>query len=227
MEQKKDPRKDFRKRSSQFFSLGLVVAFSLTLVAFEWRTSEYVVLDLPVSPTVDFIDDEPPIRIFVNKPAPKLVPPKVKLKPAPVPNPDPTPSSEPNPAVIDPVVDSVQYVDFKEEPEVPEYVHPVKWAERMPEFVGGESALRDYLRKNLKYPKLAARMNVEAQLYVQFVVNRDGSVSDVEVMRSEGFGFDQEAYRVINEMPNWIPGMQGGKRVRVIYIIPINFSLLK
>ena len=103
MEQKKDPRKDFRKRSFQFFLIGLVVAFSSTLVAFEWRTSEYEPLTLPQVGEIDIIEVEPPIRIFTKvtpplPPPPKVVPqpdPDPVPEPAPMPDPDPTPKPEP------------------------------------------------------------------------------------------------------------------------------------
>ena len=227
MEQKKHPQKDFRKRSNQFFLIGLVFALSTTLVAFEWRTSEITVKPRLDQPIVDFPDDEPAVRIFIKKPAPKLVQPKIVVPPAVDPNPDPTPVSDPNPVPkVAPVVDTVSYVGFGEEPLVPEDAPPVTWAQHMPEFNGGPEAMYKYLAENLKYPKMAAKMNVEAKLYVQFIVNKDGSISDVEVLRSEGFGLDEEAARVVKQMPNWKPGIQGGKKVRVIYILPINFSLL-
>jgi len=225
MEQKKDPRKDFRKRSTQFFFIGLVVATSSTLVAFEWRTSETSIKPLPPISIVDIIDIEPPVRFVSKTEVPKLTPPKIKLPPVLISEPDPISAPDPGPEPK-PVVMPPDDPGFAKEPFVPEVVLPVRWAEHMPEFDGGEPAFYDYLRKNLKYPKLAVDFNVEAKLYVQFVVNVDGTISDVEVLHAEGFGLDEEAARVIREMPNWKPGMQGGKKVSVIYVIPINFSLL-
>lgn len=226
MEQKKDPRKDFRKRSFQFFLIGLVVAFSSTLVAFEWRTSEYYTPpDLPVV-GIEIEEVEPPIRIFVKKPPSLPTPPKVAPQPDPVPDPVPAPMPDPDPnPKPEPII---KFVDpgFEPEPFVPEVVAPVKWAEKMPMFKGGEPALYAYLAKNIKYPKFAMDQDIEAKLFVEFIVNTDGSISDVKVLRGEGYGFDEEAARVIKEMPNWIPGQQGGKKVRVIYVIPINFALM-
>ncbi len=225
MEIKKDPRKDYRKRSSQFFLIGLVIALSLTLVAFEWKTFDEIIYNLP-SP-VDYLnleDEEPPIRI-VEKATPPAPKPPIKMPVPPQPDPVPDPIAPITPIPDPGVKPDPKNVAFEPEPYVSEVVPLVKFAEQMPEFIGGEPALQEYLGKNLKYPKIALEYNEEAKLYVQFIVNTDGSISDVEVLRHEGFGFDEEAIRVISQMPNWNPGMQGGRMVRVIYVIPINFAI--
>ena len=95
--------------------------------------------------------------------------------------------------------------------------------EKMPSFPGGENALNQYLSKNIKYPPIALENGVSGRVICQFVVNRDGSIVDVEVVRSVDKSLDNEAVRVIKSMPKWSPGEQRGKPVRVKYTLPVNF----
>lgn len=96
----------------------------------------------------------------------------------------------------------------------------------MPEFPGGQLALFQFLSQNVKYPPIAQENGIEGRVIVQFVVAKDGKISDVEVVRSGGDpSLDREALRVIKAMPRWIPGTQRGKPVRVKYTVPVNFRL--
>lgn len=95
--------------------------------------------------------------------------------------------------------------------------------DQMPEFSGGEMALRKWILANTKYPKNAADKGIQGKVYVNFVVEKDGSISNVRVVHSVDPLLDKEALRVINSLPRWNPGMQGGKPVRVSYTVPINF----
>jgi len=97
--------------------------------------------------------------------------------------------------------------------------------EQQPEFSGGMAALGQYLSKNLRYPAAAQRANVSGRVFVSFVVNTDGSIQDVQVLKGLGFGTDEEAQRVVKGMPKWRPGKQSGRPVRVKYNLPINFTL--
>ncbi len=97
--------------------------------------------------------------------------------------------------------------------------------EKMPEFPGGMSAFSSYLGANIKYPETAKANGVEGKVYINFVVEKDGSIDSVKVLRGIGSGCDEEAVRVIKAMPNWNPGMQKNKAVRVSYNVPIKFSL--
>jgi protein TonB len=94
-----------------------------------------------------------------------------------------------------------------------------------PEFPGGEEALYKYLSENIKYPVMAKNNKVEGRVYITFVIEKDGTVSDAKVLRSVNEELDAEALRVINAMPKWKPGMQQGVPVRVQYNIPISFKL--
>jgi protein TonB len=97
--------------------------------------------------------------------------------------------------------------------------------EQMPSFPGGEAALMQYLSKNIKYPPFAEENNIQGRVICTFVVERDGSVSDIRIARSVDPSLDKEAIRVVSGMPKWIPGRQNGQMVRVKYTLPVTFRL--
>ena len=94
-----------------------------------------------------------------------------------------------------------------------------------PEFAGGMEAMYQYLAENIQYPEQAKTDGVEGRVMVGFVVEKDGSITDAEVLRGIGGGCDEEALRVVNAMPNWTPGMQNGEAVRTKFTLPIVFKL--
>jgi TonB family protein len=97
--------------------------------------------------------------------------------------------------------------------------------EQNPEFIGGQAKMYQYLGENIKYPAAAQRANISGRVFVKFVVEDDGAIGDVEVMKGIGFGCDEEAIRVVKSMPKWNPGVQNGKNVRVYYNMPIVYKL--
>ena len=97
--------------------------------------------------------------------------------------------------------------------------------EVMPSFPGGQGALMDYLRNNVKYPVVAQENGVQGRVVVSFVVEKDGSITDVKVVKSVDPSLDKEASRVVRSMPKWIPGKQNGSAVRVKYNVPVSFKL--
>lgn len=108
-------------------------------------------------------------------------------------------------------------------PEVATKVFDV--VEEMPSFPGGQGALMSYLASNIKYPVVAQENGVQGRVIVSFVVERDGSISDVKVARSVDPSLDREAQRVVKSMPRWKPGKQNGSVVRVKYNVPVVFRL--
>jgi len=118
------------------------------------------------------------------------------------------------------VVDLTQ--DVKKD-QTPNHVFTI--VETDAEYVGGEKARIAFLSKNIKYPEEARKNGIQGRVYVTFVVEKDGSLTDVQVTRGIGYGCDDEAVRVIKLMPNWIPGKQRGEPVRVQFNLPIRFSL--
>ena len=97
--------------------------------------------------------------------------------------------------------------------------------EQMPQFPGGQQALFEYLSKNIKYPVIAEENGVQGRVIVTVVVERDGSITDVKVVKSVDPSLDKEAQRVVKAMPHWIPGKQNGSAVRVKYTVPVTFRL--
>ena len=97
--------------------------------------------------------------------------------------------------------------------------------EQMPEYPGGMQALFEFLKENIKYPEDAQKQKVEGRVLAKFVVETDGSISNIEVVKHAFPSLDAEAVRVIQAMPNWTPGKQKGQAVRVKYVVPINFNL--
>lgn len=95
----------------------------------------------------------------------------------------------------------------------------------MPEFPGGEQEFWNFLSSNMRYPLIAMENNIEGEVVVQFIVEKDGSITDVQVVKSVDPSLDKEAVRMVRIMPKWNAGMQQGKPVRVKYIVPIKFTL--
>jgi protein TonB len=97
--------------------------------------------------------------------------------------------------------------------------------EQMPSFPGGQAALMSYLSNNIKYPQIAMENGVQGRVVCTFVVERDGSITDIRVVRGVDPSLDKEAIRVLKSMPHWIPGKQNGSAVRVKFTVPVTFKL--
>lgn len=103
----------------------------------------------------------------------------------------------------------------------------IEYAEVMPQFNGGEEELYKFISTHLIYPALAKENGIEGKIITRFLVEKDGSITHIEIFRKLGFGCDEEAVRLIKQMPNWIPGKVNGKSVRTFFTIPITFLLTK
>jgi protein TonB len=121
------------------------------------------------------------------------------------------------------VVEEYVPVEVEEEEVVEAEVFTI--VEQMPSFPGGDAKMYEYLGKNIKYPQIARETGIQGRVFVNFVVEPDGSVSNVKVLRGIGGGCDEEAMRVVKGMPKWSPGKQRGKTVRVSYTLPVVFKL--
>lgn len=97
--------------------------------------------------------------------------------------------------------------------------------EQMPEYPGGMQALFEFLKQNIKYPEDAQKQKVEGRVLAKFVVETDGSISNIEVVKHAFPSLDAEAERVIQSMPKWMPGKQKGQPVRVKFVLPVSFNL--
>lgn len=153
----------------------------------------------------------------------------------------------PAPVVIPPIVDKISIVDKPVETQTAMFLEPggdvtipaataavtqppkedieelVIWAEVMPEFKGN---INEYLSKAINYPQIALEYAIQGKVYCEFVVNTDGSITDVRVVRGVDRSLDNEAMRVIKNMPKWKPGSMNGRMVRVRYTLPVVFRLM-
>ena len=125
-------------------------------------------------------------------------------------------------------------LDIKAEPTIdkpvdviedPEKAPPVLIVEEMPVFPGGDMERLRYLAANIQYPIQATENGIQGTVYFQFIVDSKGNITDVKILRGIGGGCDEEALRVINMMPQWKPGRQNGRTVRVIYNMPVVFKI--
>jgi protein TonB len=228
MELKKTPKADLELKKNVFFMLGLVVSLGIMLVAFEWTAKPEKADSLGTIGAVNVEEEIIPItREQEIKPPPPPPPPQVievlnivdddvdiddELK---------IEDSEADDKTLITVAPVVS-VAKEEEEESAEVFFIV---EDMPEFPGGEMALRTYIANAIKYPVIAQENGIQGKVYVTFVVGKDGSVSNATIARGVDPSIDKEALRVVNALPKWKPGKQRGKPVNVSYTVPINFVL--
>ncbi len=123
------------------------------------------------------------------------------------------------------VLKAVEEIAAPEPPKHEEENKVFDVVEQMPSFPGGQGALMQYLSSHVKYPAVAEENGIQGRVTVQFVVEKDGSVTDVRTMKSVDPSLDKEAERVVKSMPKWIPGKQNGSAVRVKYFVPVVFRL--
>ncbi len=228
MELKKNPKADLEKRRGLYLEIGLVTIMVLALAAFEWKSYDQEQIEVVQRTAMDEVED-----VIIQTQQEELPPPP--------PPEQPEATTELN--VIEDDAESENEVDMSsfqrqeeatnieitpvkiEEEEEEEEQTIFQVVENDPEFPGGVEAMYKYLAQNIKYPQLARENNITGRVYVTFVVERDGSVSGVRVLRDIGGGCGAEAVRVVKSMPKWTPGKQRGKAVRVQYNLPVNFSL--
>lgn len=124
-----------------------------------------------------------------------------------------------------PVVGDIEVIDVQKENDTAGEVEVYVFPEEYPSFPGGEEALYKFIGNNLRYPEEARDANVMGTVIIRFVVEKDGSISNAAIAREIGCGCGREAQRVVNMMPRWNPGKQGGKPVRTEFILPVQFYL--
>ncbi len=227
MEIKKLPKVDLENKKAILFQIGLVFALSFVLIAFEWTTMD-VKVDLSLVDDTEAVEEEiiPITRQEEVKPPPPPPPPKA----ADILNiVDDDVELDDELEIMDTEMDESVEVDFTnidydygEERDEGEVFMIV---EEMPEFPGGTAALQKYLAESVKYPVIAQENGIQGRIYVQFVINSKGEVTNATVLRGVDPSLDREALRVVQSMPNWKPGKQRNRPVRVSYTVPINFVL--
>ncbi len=223
MESKKYPKADLFRKSSFYMSIGLMLSLLLTVVAFEWPSrDDNDLVDLGTL-DADFEElQDIPITEQPPPPPPQVTPPEI------IEVPDEEEIEEEIEVNLDVEVTEetvIEDVVFEEAPEEEAADEIFQFVEDQPAPVGGMKAFYEYVGKQMKYPAQARRMNIEGKVYVTFVVDKDGSLSDVRVLKGIGGGCDEEAVRVIQQAPKWKPGKQRGRPVRVRMQLPIIFKL--
>lgn len=223
MEEKKSPKANLENKKLTFILIGLIVSLAVAWAVFEIKSYDKREL-VDIGRTVEVVEEEMvEITKQEQKPQPVEVP-KQTTQIQVVEDDVEVEDVEIN-AEVDQNEQLEEYVpvEIEEEEVVEQEIFTI--VEEMPEFPGGMTKLADYLAKNIKYPQMARESGIQGRVFVQFVVEPDGSVSNVAVMRSLGGGCDEEAMRVVKSMPKWKAGKQRGKPVRVSYILPVNFKL--
>jgi len=205
-----------------FFFMGTTLTLALVLTAFEWKSYEKVVLkdlgdlnevfenviDIPLT------EQSPPPPPVVELPIIKVVEDEVEIDDVDI---------EIDTEITEETV--IEDIEFTEEPE-PEVIEKVfTIVEQNPAFPGGQKAMYDFLNKNINYPSQARRMGIDGRVFVQFIIDKDGTITDVKSIKGIGAGCDEEAKRVIQMMPRWNPGKQRGNPVKVKLTIPVFFKL--
>ncbi len=221
MEKRKNPEKELKNKSGLFFQIGLLITMMICVSAFEYRVKSVVQTPIELPPGVI---DNPIVQITIQDPPPP--PPKPKfITPIEVKNEDPIDEIPPETVLDNDQISSVELPEpepMPEEPAAPEYFTIV---ESMPEPNGGYEGFYKFVQKNLKYPAAARRMGIEGKVYVQFIINEKGEITNIEILKGIGAGCDEEVLRVMKKAPNWTPGKQRGEPVKVKRVLPIDFTM--
>jgi len=240
MELKKNPKVDLNHKKGMFFFIALTMALSLILTAFEWKT-----VDEPVVCGLEFpgcLGDSPSI---LPPPIPNST--TVIISSVDYEEPDEKAielelfdyfdmdskedSEEHFMYLIEEEIEEVETLDIPSpvEPEVTKCggggIIICGFPDQYPKFLEGKEAMYQYLAENLDYPILAINNKIEGRVIIQFIINKDGSVTDVKSVKGIGSGCDMEAVSVVKSMPNWAPGKQNGIPVNVRMNIPVYFKL--
>ena len=225
MEEKKSPKANLENKKLMFIQIGMIISLLIAWLAFEHKSYDKLTIDESLLNREVAFDEE---MVEITK--------QEEQKPQPVEVPKQT-------TQLEIVQDDVETEDININAEVEqnevieEYVAPevveeevveqeiFQIVEEMPSFPGGEAKLMEFVAKNIKYPQIARETGIQGRVFVGFVVEPDGSISNVKLLRGIGGGCDEEAMRVIKSLPKWKPGKQRGKAVRVSYQIPVFFKL--
>ena len=226
MQTKKHPKLELEKRRRFYFIIGLTISLSIVLLSFEWR--QYEIKEKPII-GCDFNRGN---NIFTSM-----------LKEVHIDKPIPMENKKPNTNSIEIVIDDIDFksdhVDdlFNDDLGDLNIDDPEELVGDAPDIIWEETRnavdikasfpgdLPAYIGQHVKYPSIALREGVEGRVYVNFVVEKDGSITHVKMLRGIGFGCDEEALRVVKEMPKWIPAQFKNRKVASYFNLPIHFKL--
>ena len=222
--QKKHEEVDIHKYRKLIANVGLMLSLAIVLAAFEFPDfEESELIDLgSLDADVEEMMEIPPTE-QLPPPPPKIETPQI------VEVPDEEEIEEEIEIDLDMEADEetvIEEIIIEEGPVVEEKVDEIfEIVEEGAEPTGGYAAFYKFVKKNIKYPNQAKRMGVEGKVYVQFVVDKDGTITEVKSIRGIGAGCDEEAVRILQKSPKWKPGKQRGRAVKQRIVLPINFKL--
>ncbi len=224
MKTKKSDKANLENKRGIFFIVGLIISAGMVFLAFEWE-SEYQPVLVKKNVITDIIEYDYVPLVVEKKPEihKRMVePPIIEIVGNEVEVPD---NVEFAPSEIgeEPIDFNLPLLTLPDEPDHSNEV--LITAEQMPEFPGGELALRKYLADAVNYPVIAQENGIQGKVYISFVINEKGGIEDVALLRGVDISLDNEALRVVRSLPRWKPGKQGGKTVKVRYSVPILFEL--
>ena len=224
---KKSPKANLETQKSTYWLMGIVLAIALVFLALEWTT------------TTRQLDES--LFVVLEEPEEDLL--ITRAEPPPPPPPPPPPDVLDIPEILEVVEYEVEtQIVIAQEGEItppapppppPVEVAPppvvldeiLEFTEVRPEFPGGEAALMNWLNSQIRYPPAAQEMGIHGTVMVQFVVERDGSISYIQVVRSPDPSLARESERVVRLMPRWRPGEHNGQPVRARFTLPVTFRL--
>ena len=224
MEPKKTEKADLTKKSFLFLTVGLVISLLLAIMAFSYRVyDDTSVTDLSKNDAVEEEILEVPPTEQLPPPPPKIQQPQIIEVPDEKKIEEEIEINMDTEVTEETKVEEIKIQPVEEEKEDPNQIFLVVEETAAP--IGGMPAFYEFVGKKLKYPAQARRMGVEGKVFVEFVIERDGSITDVKAIKGIGAGCDDEAVRVLQSAPKWKPGKQRGKPVRQRMVLPIAFKL--
>ncbi len=239
MESKKSKTANLESKRPTLLLIGLIFALGVTLESFEWLKSDIRIQ--PISALGDEDLYEPINEVMVVKPEPKrsssasrqrvakkgpvVVTPEPTPPVTPKPNPKPDPNPNPNPKIGFDIDNELPDDGNDDDFVLVDATLPFAAVEQKPEFIGGPQAMMKFISKNVNYPSICRDNGVQGRVFVSFIIDEEGNVTNVELEKGKNKHLDKEAIRVIKKMPKWKPGKQRGKAVKVKYTIPVNYKL--
>ena len=226
MEVKKSPKADLQNRKGLFLEIGLVISLLIVVVAFKYAPDEYRIEAVEQEAV---IVEEEIVEITRNELKPPAPPKKIEIQVFNdildiVTNDTEVKTDISFDEFMDGLDMDVNYVVMEEE-EIEEDT-PIIKAEKMPTFQGGDlMKFREWVQKRLRYPQIAQENGISGRVTLSFVVERDGTVTNIQVLQSPDRSLAEEATRVVGNSPKWEPGMQSNKPVRVKYTLPVVFTI--
>ncbi len=227
MTTKKSNKANLEKKRGLFFQIGLIIVLLIMVGVFEVGTKKTKKIEQKDVVEVNMDVEMMPIAE------------KKQIKP---PKPQKIQSLEINIRDDNEIIDNGKELDFGAFENIPEFIdyeidieekeiefvydYPISIAEQMPEFYGGRVALLKYISKNVEYPIEAQENQIQGTVYLRFVVEKDGNIGEVELIRGVHELIDNEAIKVVKNMPNWKPGKQRGRNISIWFTMPIVFQLM-